>query len=150
MIVDAMGQILALGSLTVLGLLVHRFTRLDITLACLLAGLMAGLSLGYINFDTGIRAHNLKDIVFFIILPVLIFEAAWHIKPGLLRQWILPVLLLATAGVLITTFITAGLVFFGIGYPNAFPWIAAVLTGAILAATDPISVDVAVTQFQCT
>ncbi|MEH6611234.1 MAG: sodium:proton antiporter [Halioglobus sp.] len=140
MIVDAIGQVLALASLTVVGLLVNRFTRIDLTLACLLTGFVTGLTLGYVDFDTGIRAHNLHEIVFFIILPVLIFEAAWHIKLTLLKRWLLPVLLLATAGVLISTFVTAGLVYVGIGYPDAFPWLAALLTGAILAATDPIAV----------
>ncbi|MEH6518775.1 MAG: sodium:proton antiporter [Halioglobus sp.] len=140
MIVDAIGQVLALASLTVVGLLVTRFTRIDLTLACLLTGFVTGLTLGYVDFDTGIRAHNLHEIVFFIILPVLIFEAAWHIKLTLLKRWLLPVLLLATAGVLISTFVTAGLVYVGIGYPDAFPWLAALLTGAILAATDPIAV----------
>ncbi|MGK0500248.1 MAG: CPA1 family monovalent cation:H+ antiporter [Oceanicoccus sp.] len=41
-----------------------------------MVGFSAGMRLGYINFDPGIRAHNLSAIVFFIILPVLIFEAA--------------------------------------------------------------------------
>ena len=140
MIVEAIGQVLALASLTVVGLLVNRFTRIDLTLACLLTGFLTGLALGYVDFDTGIRAHNLHEIVFFIILPVLIFEAAWHLKPALLKHWLLPVLLLATIGVLISTFVTAGLVYIGIGHPGAFPWLAALLTGAILAATDPIAV----------
>jgi CPA1 family monovalent cation:H+ antiporter len=140
MTVDIIGQILALGGLTLIGLLVNKFLRLELTLACLLVGFLAGLSLGYVNFDTGIRADNLQQIVFFIILPVLIFEAAWHLKPALLKKWLLPVLLLATVGVLISTFITGGLLYVGIGHTQGFPWIAALLTGAILAATDPVAV----------
>jgi CPA1 family monovalent cation:H+ antiporter len=140
MTVDIIGQILALGGLTLVGLLVNKFLRLELTLACLLVGFLAGLSLGYVDFDTGIRADNLQQIVFFIILPVLIFEAAWHLKPALLKKWLLPILLLATLGVLISTFITGGLVYFGVGHPQGFPWIAALLTGAILAATDPVAV----------
>jgi CPA1 family monovalent cation:H+ antiporter len=140
MITEIMGQVLALGSLTLVGLLLNKFLHLELTLACLLAGFFAGLSLGFIEFDTGIRSHNLQEIVFFIILPVLIFEAAWHLKPAILKTWIVPVLLLATIGVLISAFVTAGLVYIGIGHPEGFPWMAALLTGAILAATDPIAV----------
>jgi CPA1 family monovalent cation:H+ antiporter len=140
MTVEIIGQILALGGLTLVGLLVNKFLRLELTLACLLVGFLAGLSLVYVDFDTGIRADNLQQIVFFIILPVLIFEAAWHLKPALLKKWLLPILLLATVGVLISTFITGGLLYVGIGHPQGFPWIAALLTGAILAATDPVAV----------
>lgn len=140
MIVSITGQILALGSLTLVGLLVNRFLRIELTLACLLVGFLAGIGVEYVNFDTGIRAYNLQDIVFFLILPVLIFEAAWHIKPALLKRWLLPILLLATLGVLISMFVTAALVYFGIGHAEGFPWIAALLTGAILAATDPVAV----------
>ena len=140
MTVEIIGQILALGGLTLVGLLVNKFLRLELTLACLLVGFLAGLSLVYVDFDTGIRADNLQQIVFFIILPVLIFEAAWHLKPALLKKWLLPILLLATVGVLISTFITGGLLYVGVGHPQGFPWIAALLTGAILAATDPVAV----------
>lgn len=140
MITELMTQILALGGLTLVGLLVNKILRLELTLACLAAGFLAGLGLNYIDFDTGIRAHNLQEIVFFVILPVLIFEAAWHLKPSILKTWLVPVLLLATLGVLISAFVTAALVYLGVGHAEGFPWIAALLTGAILAATDPIAV----------
>jgi CPA1 family monovalent cation:H+ antiporter len=47
---------------------------------------------------------------------------------------------LAVLGVLISCVVTAGLVYIGIGHSESFPWIAAFLTGAILAATDPVAV----------
>jgi CPA1 family monovalent cation:H+ antiporter len=139
-LVSVTGQILALSGLAIIGLLINRAIKLELTLACLLTGFLAGVALGTVKFDTGIRAHNLQELVFFIILPVLIFEAAWHLKPHLLQRWLGPVLILATLGVLISCFITAGLVFLGVGHPQGFPWLAALLTGAILAATDPIAV----------
>ncbi len=100
MITAVLGQVLALGGMTLAGLLTNRFLRIELTLSCLLVGFLAGLGLEYVDFDTGIRAHNLQEIVFFYILPVLIFEAAWHIKPSILKRWLVPVLLLATFGVL--------------------------------------------------
>ena len=140
MIITATGQILILSGLTIAGLLVNRVLKLELTLSCALVGLITGLSLGFVNFDTGIRAHNLQDIVFFIILPVLIFEAAWHLKLNLLKRWIIPILVLAIIGVLISCMVTAALIYLGIGHSVGFPWIAALLTGAILAATDPVAV----------
>ena len=140
MIVTATGQILILSGLTIVGLLINRLLKLELTLACALVGFLTGLSLSFIDFDTGIRAHNLQDIVFFIILPVLIFEAAWHLKLSLLKRWVIPILVLAIVGVLISCIVTAALIYVGIGHSEGFPWIAALLTGAILAATDPIAV----------
>jgi CPA1 family monovalent cation:H+ antiporter len=140
MVATLMGQVLALMGIAILALLISRVTRLELTLACLLCGFLAGFGIGYVDFDTGVRAHNLREIVFFIILPVLIFEAAWHLKPALLKHWLIPILLLATLGVLISCGVVAGLVYLGIGHAEGMPWIAALLTGAILAATDPIAV----------
>ncbi len=140
MVVTTTGQVLALLGMVVAGLVLSRATRLDSTLACLVCGFVAGLSLPFIEFDTGLRAHNLRDIVFFIILPVLVFEAAWHLKFALLTRWIVPILLLATLGVVISCLVTAALLYFGIGHAQGFPWIAALITGAILAATDPVAV----------
>ena len=134
------GQVLAVSALADVGLMVQRALRVELTLACLLVGFVAGLGIEFTSFDTGIRASNLHDLVFFVILPVLIFEAAWGLKPALLQKWLLPILLMATLGVLTCTFIAAGLIYAGIGHAEGFPWIAALITGAILAATDPVAV----------
>jgi CPA1 family monovalent cation:H+ antiporter len=135
-----MGQILALAGIAVAALVLTRLSRLELTLSCVLCGFAAGQAIAWLDFDTGIRAHNLEEIVFFVILPVLIFEASWHIKPRLLKRWLLPVLLLATLGVMVSCGVSALLLYLGVGHPTGFPWMAALLTGAILAATDPVSV----------
>lgn len=140
MIVEVMGQILVLSTVTLFGLFVHRFLRLELTLSCLLVGFIAGFIVVGAGFDTGIRAYNFEDLVFFIFLPLLIFEAAWGLKPSLLKRWLIPILLLSTVGVIITCLIIACFVFLGVGHVTGFPWIAAILTGAILASTDPVSV----------
>ena len=51
----------------------------------------------------------------------------------------MPILVFATLGVAISVAVSAGLMYAGIDHPG-FPWLAALLAGAILAATDPISV----------
>ena len=140
MVATVIGQVLALAGIAVVALLLTRVSRLELTLSCVLCGFLAGQGIALLDFDTGIRAHNLEEIVFYVILPVLIFEASWHIKPTLLRRWLLPVLLLATVGVIVSCGVTAALTWFGIGHPAGFPWTAALITGAILAATDPVSV----------
>lgn len=140
MTITIIEQALVLVALTLAAALLRRVTRLNIALACVLCGFIAGQLVGVVGFDTGIRASNLQDIVFYVILPVLVFEAAWQIDVGVLKRWLWPVTLLSTAGMLLSSVITAWLVFWGIGHPSGFPWIAALLTGSILAATDPASV----------
>ncbi|NND67427.1 MAG: sodium:proton antiporter [Halioglobus sp.] len=145
---ELMGQILYLLGAVVVGLLISRLTRLEMTLSCLTAGVLAGLGVSLLDFDTGIRASNIRGLVFYVILPVLIFEAAWNLQPSLLRRWLWPILLLATVGILISTAVMAVLLYLGIGNPAGFPIIAALLTGAILAATDPIAVVAALDRLE--
>lgn len=139
MIILIVEQALALVGVTLIAALISRFTRIDQSLVCVLCGFVLGQTIGLIGFDTGIRADSLRDLVFFVILPVLVFEAAWHIDVPLMRRWLGPILLISTAGMLLSAIIAAGLIYAGINHP-AFPWIAALLTGAILAATDPAAV----------
>lgn len=140
MILSVVEQSLALVAITIAAALLRRLLKLDIAVAAVICGFAAGQAVGVIGFDTGIRASTLQDLVFFVILPVLVFEATWHIDVKLLRRWILPVLLLATLGLLVSTLVTASLTYLGIGHSAGFPWIAALLTGAIIAATDPASI----------
>ena len=137
---ELMGQVMYLSLAVLLGLAVHRLTRLDVTLACLAAGVLAGLGVDWLAFDTGVRATNLQSLLFYVILPVLIFEAAWHINPATLKRWLAPILLLATLGMFASTLVAAALMYVGIGHPQGFPFIAAVLAAAIVAATDPVGV----------
>lgn len=133
------GQALSLITLALVGLILAKLTRIDKTLCCLGAGFVAGLLVAPLGLDTGIRAGNVQDLVFYLLLPPLLFQAAWHISPAMLRRWVVPILFFATLGVAISVIVSAGLMYVGVNHPG-FPWIAALLTGAILAATDPISV----------
>jgi Na+:H+ antiporter len=143
-----MGQILFLSGFVLLGLVIHRLVRLDLTLSCLSSGVIAGLLIPVFGIDTGVRANNIHDLVFYIILPILVFEAAWHIKPSVLKNWLPPILLLATVGVVISALIVAAITYYLINEPAGFPWQAALLTGAILAATDPIAVVAALKKLK--
>ncbi len=133
------GQALALVALALAGLIVAQLIRIDKTLSCLGAGFLAGLAIAPLNLDTGIRAGNVQDLVFYLLLPPLLFQAAWHLSPDTLRRWSLPIFIFATLGVGISMLVAAALIYFGVNHPG-FPWVAALLTGAILAANDPVSV----------
>ncbi|NOR55269.1 MAG: sodium:proton antiporter [Sulfurovum sp.] len=93
-----------------------------------------------LGFDLGLRWYHFHDLVFYILLPVLIFESALNIDAKLLLKNLIPIVILAIPIMLLSTFITATLLYYGIDHPLGFPIIAALLTGAILSATDPVAV----------
>jgi len=92
------------------------------------------------GFDTGIRFHAFHDLIFYVLLPLLIFQAAFTLDMAAFRQHWLGILLLALPLMLLAMFICAWLIFFGIAHPTGFPFIAALLTAVLLAATDPAAV----------
>ena len=98
------------------------------------------VTLGF-GVDTGLRAVSFHDLVFYVFLPVLIFEAAYKIPLQELRANLGAVLFLAIVGVLVTTGISAAILYAGFAHPTGFPWIAALIAGALLAATDPVAVS---------
>lgn len=135
--------LLLLFSLLLLAVLVEPLARkihLPFTALLVLTGFVASELLVMAGIDTGIRAENFHDLIFFVFLPVLVFEAAYNINARLLWQNLLPILFLAIPLMLLSTVLTAVLVYFAIGHPAGFPWIAALLTGALLSATDPVAV----------
>ena len=93
-----------------------------------------------LGFDLGLRWYHFHDLVFFILLPVLIFESALNIDAKLLLKNLIPIVILAIPIMLLSTLITAVLLFYGMDHPLGFPIVAALLTGAILSATDPVAV----------
>lgn len=92
------------------------------------------------GFDTGIRYHAFHDLIFYVFLPLLIFQAAFSIDIEACRQYWLPVLLLALPLMLLAMFVSGWLIYRGIAHPTGFPFIAALLTAVLLAATDPAAV----------
>lgn len=105
-----------------------------------IVGFLASELLVAAGIDTGLRWHHFHDLVFYVFLPILIFESSVHIDSKLLLRNLIPILILAIPLMLLSTLISAVILYFGIAHPSGFPWIAALLTGALLAATDPVTV----------
>jgi monovalent cation:H+ antiporter, CPA1 family len=77
-----------------------------------------------------------SDAVLFIFLPVLVFEAALGIDAHRLTDDIVPILLLAVIGLLISAFMVG----FALHWVSGVSLIACLLLGAIVSATDPVAV----------
>lgn len=114
--------------------------RLPFSAALIIVGFAASEILVSLSLDTGIRWDNFYYLVFYGFLPVLIFEAAFNLDIRLLFKNIVPILFLAIPLMLLSTLIIAVGLYYGIGHPQGFPFIAALLAGALLSATDPVAV----------
>jgi CPA1 family monovalent cation:H+ antiporter len=113
---------------TLVGITARRL-RMPYTVGLVIVGTALTL-VGRVHVDVA------PELIFGILVPPLIFEAAFHIPIQDLRRNLYPILLLAIVGVLMTTFLVGGIVSLGTGIALKF----ALLFGAIIAATDPVSV----------
>ncbi len=134
--------LLFMGMLLVAALMqpLSAFLRLPYSLMLVLSGYLGAELVTSFGIDTGLRWQHFHAIVFYIFLPALIFESALHLNVRTLTKKILPILILSTPMMLLATVLSASFIFWGIGYPDYFPWMAALLTGALLSATDPAAV----------
>lgn len=71
-----------------------------------------------------------------LLVPPLIFEAAFQVKAQDLFKDMTPILSLAIPGVLLTTFMVGGVLYWG----TDFSLTTALLFGSLIAATDPVAV----------
>lgn len=136
---DISHTIMMLAGLLLLALMLRpQAERFNLPFAALLVatGFIGSELLLWFDVDTGVRHQSFHDLIFYVFLPLLVFEAAFKIDAVLLRKNLFVILLLSIPILLVSILITASLVFIGIGHPDGFPWIAALLTGAVLAATD--------------
>jgi monovalent cation:H+ antiporter, CPA1 family len=113
--------------------------RAPYTVALVAGGLMlSALRLPHLSpLDPGQRPDWLTpDVILIVFLPALVFEGGVKLNVRDLLQNSAPLLLLANVGVLLAALVTGYLVHWTTGLPVAI----ALLFGAIISATDPISV----------
>lgn len=124
----------------ILALLTQKLTRLPLLLNVFLWGVISSLVIPLIHFDTGIRADNFQPLIMYVLLPILVFEASLSLKLKVLKPLLTSILLSSSLGLLIALFIAATILFYGINHSEGFPWIAALLAGLVISATDPAAV----------
>jgi CPA1 family monovalent cation:H+ antiporter len=134
------------------GYINHRFLRLPHTVGLVVMALAASLSLILIEFlnprtqlletVTGILEQiDFHETVMHGMLSFLLFAGAMHVDFSVFRSRLLSIGLMATLGILISTFLIGWamwllLNFFGIDIP--FIW--ALVFGALISPTDPVAV----------
>ncbi|MBX3465718.1 MAG: Na+/H+ antiporter [Planctomycetes bacterium] len=110
--------------------LVTRRIRIPYTVALVLVGLGVGFS--HLLHPIGLST----DVILLVFLPPLLFEGTAAMDLATLRAKWLEVLVLALPVTLLCAGAVAATLHWGFGYP----WLVALLVGAILSPTDPVSV----------
>ncbi|HEY1943716.1 MAG TPA: cation:proton antiporter [Roseiarcus sp.] len=118
-----------LGVAMVVAILARRL-RLPYTVGLVLTGL--ALALARVGGDVTLT----HEVIFDVILPPLLFEAALSIRWGALRRELPLVLALATLGVALCALVVA----LGAATLLGWPLAPSLAFGALIAATDPIAV----------
>lgn len=128
----------------------HKFLKLPTTIGLMILAIIGSfLFIGieswsgstYSFFCQVILDINFKDILLDVMLSFLLFAGAMHVKLHELAKEKIPVIVFATVGILISTFIVGTLLYLVtmlVGMPLSFTH--ALLFGALISPTDPIAV----------
>ena len=115
--------------------------RLPYTISLVIVGLVFAALRDSLfpGFDPGL--HLTPQLLFTVLLPALVYEAAFHLElRHFVRTW-RTVLMLAVPGVLVGTVLTFGLSWIALGvFGIDVPFQVLLLAATILAATDPVGV----------
>ena len=121
--------LLILSAAALVAILVKRI-RIPYTTALVLMGVAASF------LPIGIDVHLSKELVLLIILPPLLFQGALHMDLENLRRDLVTIVTMAVPGLITATILVATMLY----YFLSMPWLEGLLFGAMVAATDPISV----------
>ncbi|CAF1315533.1 unnamed protein product [Rotaria sordida] len=115
------------------------------TVIVLIFGFTVGMIIGHINVmsnDFLLGEKELREInphlIYYIFLPLLIFNSAFNSHFHVIRPQIISAILLAGPGVFISIVTIA--VFAIYIFPYHWSWLVSIMFGSILSATDPVAV----------
>jgi sodium/hydrogen exchanger 8 len=108
-------------------------------------GAIAGLIVRLFGKDLSPYLSVLPDVAFYALIPLIVFEAGYCFECAIFFQNLLPIVLYASLGTLISTFIVGYSVFFAAewglishGIDTNSP-MEALMFGALISATDPVA-----------
>ncbi len=131
----ALGVFCLLTLATIIHALCKRF-KVPFAVGLLFSGL--GLSLIVEKFDWPWFEYIAfsPEIIFYVFLPTLIFESAYHLDFRHFRGVLREVSIMATLGLCISIWIIGA----GLHYALGLPWVVSLLFGSLISATDPVAV----------
>ncbi len=88
-----------------------------------------------------ISEFDFTEVLMGAMLNFLLFAGAIHVNFADLREQRLPILIFSTVGVILSTFVIAGITYLTVGWLGVdLPFIYCLLFGALISPTDPIAV----------
>ena len=128
----------------------HRWIKWPPTIGIMILSLVSSIlmvAMGNSHFLLSRKALQLassidfQDVLMNFMLSFLLFAGAIHIDAGKLKKERWPVMVLATVGILISTFLVGGLVWYLFQlFHFPIPFIYCLLFGSLISPTDPIAV----------
>ncbi len=113
----------------------QRWVSLPVVLV--VVGFLASEAWVALGRDTGLRWEILRDLVFYLLVPILIFEAAITIRVSRLRQEGVLIAALAIPLLVVSALASAWLIHALMGEALGGNWLVALLIGTMICATDP-------------
>ncbi len=129
--------VISLLLIAAISAIIFRRINFPYTIGLVIIGLIVGFLADHFLFLQPFKElHLTSNLILYIIVPVLIFDAAIKIDSKLLIKNLKPVLMLAALGLIIATVITGVLT----SLISPLNLATAMLFGALISATDPIAV----------
>ncbi|HKJ71729.1 MAG TPA: cation:proton antiporter, partial [Gammaproteobacteria bacterium] len=117
-----------------------RRLHLPFSAVLVLTGLAGAQVLVAAGIDLGLRWFQFHDMVLYVLLPVIVFEAALTLDLRQVRADLVVLAVLALPVTLVSAAVTAALFLAGTGHAAEVGWGTALLAGTLLSATDPAAV----------
>lgn len=133
---EAQDPILVVEELVILLLFIATFVGIlarQLRVPYMLGLVVMGL---FLTLLPNVQISLSPSLILGLLVPPLIFESAFTINLNVLRRDLVPILVFAVLGVLLTMLVVGLIVSFGAGMPLAM----ALVFGAVVAASDPVSV----------
>jgi CPA1 family monovalent cation:H+ antiporter len=124
-----------LAAAVALGLVARR-VGLQLTVVLVVVGFAARLVGDAVDLEIPLEGEGFEEVVVFLFLPVLVFEAALGLSVRAFFRNLGPILVLAVVALLASAALVGGALALVLGTPLT----AALLFGALISATDPVAV----------
>lgn len=102
-----------------------------------LAGFLGSEWLISQGVDTGLRWSSFRDLVYYVLLPVIMYEAAFFLNAERFFENLFIILVLGIPLMLLSALLTASVIYMGIVHTSGLTAIAAGVAGLLLSATNP-------------
>lgn len=133
--------IFAMFGLSSLAIFWAKRVRLPHTVFLVVIGLLLGLLAQFPAFHFFSEFTLTPGLLFYLLLPTLIFESAYNINVRRMVEDTPSILILAVVSLVVSTVVIGGALFYLLAFLGFHvPFIVTLLFGALISATDPVAV----------